>query len=133
MVSRRFVLASFVLLGLALLLAFFWPQQAAPDVSEFPRLSTQAAKSRAWGALVDARPAPAFLAGSIPGAINIPAHWRGPGVEEKIQEVLARSDAGILIFCGAPPCADSLNLARRLKQAGGRNLFILRDGFTGTW
>ena len=133
MKSPRFWIGSAILLGCALAVATGWLWWQPAEEHEFPRLSQRAAKARVWGVIVDARPASAHQAGAIPGSVNIPATWQGRVFESQLEHIRAGSPKGILIYCGKPPCADSLNLARRLKKAGVDNIFILRDGYTGSW
>ena len=101
-------------------LTFLGPDQAMEEVQGHKRLLGLAGESS--GAWVDVRPAEAFKAGHIPGAINLPLDRVNADHGE-----LSKYDA--LVVYGesySDPKAEALS--KRLIQLGHESVFTLRGG-----
>ena len=104
-------------LALALLTAWLHPRSAfvAAGVADVPHVD--AATARSWKGPViwiDARPATAFAAGHIPGAVNLTeATW-----EEQLGGVIAlwQPEARLIVYCDGAGCQASTAVARRLRR-----------------
>lgn len=77
--------------------------------------------------VLDARPAPAFGAGHLPGALSVPA-------SEAAQAFLPYTPAldpasPILVYCSGQECDESLQLAEYLGAQGYTNLLVFTDGY----
>jgi hypothetical protein len=79
--------------------------------------------------LIDARGSNDFIAGTVPGALNLPPYVSD---EELDSFVAAAEESGrqLRIFCQTSGCPLSDRLASRLWQRGFREIELSRDGFT---
>jgi rhodanese-related sulfurtransferase len=76
---------------------------------------------------VDAREPDEFVAGHIPGSINLPFDQSVTDPEK-----LANLDSGgrpIIAYCGGGTCEVSMTLAESLVQAGHRRVLVFMGGF----
>jgi rhodanese-related sulfurtransferase len=76
---------------------------------------------------IDARPAPEFGRGHIPGAVSIPFQ----SLEEQFPILGNLVDSGkkLVVYCQNRECDDSLLLAIELQAMGASNLVLYVDGF----
>lgn len=79
---------------------------------------------------VDARSPAMFVAGHIPGAVNVTLD---PMAGEDILTQADRlpKDRRLVIYCDNLACPKSKDLAEALKQLGFTNLMVLLDGLEG--
>ncbi len=68
--------------------------------------------------LVDALPEPYYARQHLPGALNLVAD----DVEDRATELLPDKDAAIVTYCSNPACANSGQVATKLKQLGYTNV-----------
>lgn len=80
--------------------------------------------------LVDARPAKAYLAGTIPGAINIP-YPELRKAKDKTALLGKDKDKEIIFFCGGTHCNLAPGSTLLAKKAGYKNLKLYHAGFPG--
>lgn len=102
--------------------------QTIPIV-EARRITTPTTRGTQAGAiLMDARPASAFAAGHLPGAINV----RIDSVKSDGPRNQTWSAApAIIVYGDDGASAAARALARRLMEAGYRNVRVLEGGFAG--
>ena len=74
--------------------------------------------------LVDALPEPYYARQHLPGALNLVAD----DVEDRAAELLPDKDAAIVTYCSNPACANSGQVATKLKQLGYTNVRKYADG-----
>lgn len=83
--------------------------------------------SRADVAIVDARKAPAFEAGHLPGAINIDPDASEEMVARAMRDV--PKDRRVIVYCQLLGCPYSEIIAQRLMTVGYSNLVLYRGGW----
>jgi len=103
------------------------------QASEYPgiRLITLAEAEDLWAGgmavVLDARAEGFYRDGHVPGARNLPASASGFDVPAAILEL--PKDRACVIYCEGGDCQSSLALAKRLHEAGFRDVRV----FTGGW
>lgn len=103
------------------------------QAAEYPgiRLISLAEAEDLWAggtaAVLDARAGGLFAQGHVPGAGNLPASASGFDVPAAILE--APKDRTFVVYCEGGDCQSSLALAKRLHEAGFRDVRV----FTGGW
>jgi len=107
-------------------------KESAPDGAAEPAAVTwpEAKEMLRTGeaVLVDARPIAAFKAGSIPGAVSLPAS----SIKDEMPEFMKRFDTNrwLIVYCGDKGCASSEEVARMLmKEYGYRHVFHMPGGY----
>ncbi len=77
---------------------------------------------------LDARPPMAFEDGHIQGALDLPVVF----FDEEFEKIAPRlKDAEVLItYCDGEHCPLSEKLAKRLKERGFSNVYVLKNGWT---
>jgi rhodanese-related sulfurtransferase len=74
--------------------------------------------------LVEALPAPHFLQGHLPGALNLPLD----GFVEGARALLPDRDADIVVYCSGPTCQNSHNAKRMLDSLGYSRVRVFAGG-----
>ncbi len=76
--------------------------------------------------LLDARPAEAYWAGALPGAVHLPFGQR----LDRFPEVqpLIFDEWPVVIYCSGPDCDEALQLALFLQEQGHTNLAVFIGG-----
>lgn len=80
---------------------------------------------------VDARPAAAFAAGHVPGAINLnDSNW-----DEQLPALIAAWEPGklILVYCDSSACGTSREVVARLTRDYGFDRIFYLDGGWEAW
>ncbi|MBW2592847.1 MAG: hypothetical protein JRE58_07600 [Deltaproteobacteria bacterium] len=77
---------------------------------------------------VDARPAPDFNAGHIPGAINL----TNADMDEWMDSFLSDTspDTLIIAYCDGPHCSLGLDLAEQFRLLGYEEAYYLKNGWS---
>ena len=77
---------------------------------------------------LDARPEEEYLAGRIPGAMNLPTH----AFDEVAPQILPilLPDQPVVVYCSGVDCDDSIQLGTLLIQQGYTNIYMYPGGFT---
>ncbi|MDZ7384735.1 MAG: rhodanese-like domain-containing protein [candidate division KSB1 bacterium] len=78
--------------------------------------------------LVDARSAKSYMAGRIPGAVNLPVDELPERQDELAQ--ISRAPL-VLVYCDDPRCDAAERLAEELLAGGARSVAIYHDGIRG--
>jgi rhodanese-related sulfurtransferase len=79
--------------------------------------------------IVDARQSEDYLAGHLPGAVNIPA---GASAQDRARALAGVGQgASIVVYCQSAGCPFAALIAERLHNDGFSNLSIYRDGWVG--
>jgi rhodanese-related sulfurtransferase len=114
-----------ILAGLIAGLASLW-HPWAPTAGKL-ELSMEDAGKRSW-LWVDARAGKEYLAGHIPGAVNVNEDdW-----ESGLQKLMStwRPGRPILVYCSTARCRSSHSLARRIRRSlGTEDIYVLRGGW----
>jgi len=103
---------------------------AVPDRDEPIEIGLATAKRffDAGGALiVDAREAPEFAAGRIPGALNLP--FDDVVAKPALLEPVKRAGRPILVYCDGASCELSRSLAYNMLAEGIRKVLVYTGGF----
>jgi rhodanese-related sulfurtransferase len=77
--------------------------------------------------LVDCRPAPRFMEGSIPTAVNLPF----PAFDKNVDKLPKDKDALIIYFCSGKTCNMSPGSLQKVKKLGYTNAKVFVDGMPG--
>lgn len=79
------------------------------------------------GVLLDARPLEQYRAGHLPGALPMPLD----AVDERLAEyaALLDMDTPVWMYCSGEDCADSLDLALKLRTYGFTDLTLYPGGY----
>jgi rhodanese-related sulfurtransferase len=96
--------------------------------------ATQALAAYHAGELfLDARLAPDYEYGHVPGALDLPI--QGKDFEARLSAFLAGPKAvpgnPVVVYCKGCCSTDSLFLAQRLKERGFARIKVFRDGYPG--
>lgn len=78
----------------------------------------------------DARSAPAFNAGHIPGALNLAPQAFDDWSSQVVAEISV--DEMVIVYCDGPQCSLSDELAEKFEWLGYENVTVLKDGW-GQW
>lgn len=136
MKSIRMLLLPVLALALGLCWQLWHPngligKKNAPKTSDgFQRISWEAAQSRVTSGewlLIDARPEDQFEALHIPGAVSLPSHSYPEALLFFLEEHGKERPA--LVYCSSTDCDSSVELAKRLRELGHKELRILDGGF----
>ncbi len=103
---------------------------AIPDVGRPIQIQLSAARKffDADAALfVDAREAPDYAAGHVPGAVNLPFD-ESVTDPERLEKLDSRGKP-IIVYCGGGGCEVSIQLAGALMQAGHKKVLVYEGGF----
>lgn len=100
--------------------------------SNLPRLSVAALRrGRAHVVLLDARPAPRYLAGHLPGARSLPMYGTRPNAPGGLGWLKAKRGRFVVVY-GQDEMQSALHLASFLKQNGVRGVHLL-EGDLAAW
>lgn len=81
----------------------------------------------ATGIFIDARPAPLFREGHVPGARNVPYEMDSTRIPDDTLGIL--SGRTVVVYCEGGDCRSSLDLAKLLHGRGHRDLRVLTGGW----
>ena len=81
--------------------------------------------------LVDSRPAPKFISGHIPGAVNLPLDTLAKDPSAAIAKLGVQPDARLVFYCAGRECTLSVDSAAILRKQGFRNVWVFRNGVPG--
>ncbi|MEN6561393.1 MAG: rhodanese-like domain-containing protein [Acidobacteriota bacterium] len=105
----------------------FFPAAEYPGI----RMVTLAEAEELWrtgqAVILDARAAGFFERGHVPGARNLPAAGAKGALPAGILEI--PRDRTCLVYCEGGDCRSSLSLARRLHDAGFRDIRVFGGGW----
>lgn len=77
--------------------------------------------------LFDSRPAPRFMEGSIPTAVNMPF----PAFDKQVDKLPADKNALVIFFCSGKTCNMSPGSLAKAKKLGYTNAKVFVDGLPG--
>ncbi|HTQ25707.1 MAG TPA: rhodanese-like domain-containing protein [Candidatus Binataceae bacterium] len=98
----------------------------APTIG-FPEFRTAVEKKSAL--IFDARPAPFFIQGHVPGALNLARDDFAHDYQRLSAVLKAASDKPIIVYCSGGVCHDSRLVANALLTLGFSDVRV----FTGGW
>jgi rhodanese-related sulfurtransferase len=101
------------------------PVAAVHDVD----IAEACALEAAGAAFVDARPAAAYAAGHVAGAIHLPSRGDCPGFEEALARI--RAAPTVVVYDDDGSCALARHLADRLVARGLPDVRVMTGGFAG--
>ncbi len=84
------------------------------------------AVAKGTAVVIDARAAPAFRRGRVPGAVSLPA--ARVDAELRHVEPLLAPGQEIIVYCDGPTCDDALRLALHLQRLGYTNTAVFAGG-----
>lgn len=79
--------------------------------------------------IINVLPSDAFKKGHIPGSVNIPAE--AADFENKVASLVGDKTAPVVVYCASAECDASPKAARRLEQAGFKNVYDFEAGLQG--
>ena len=107
------------------------PSSAAPTAERLPLplgiMQVKELFDRNEGYFIDARDASVFAAGRIKGARSLPLgefEARLPGFLKQVPKTMP-----LVIYCNGYGCHDSMDLGKKLIQAGYWEIFIFEGGY----
>ena len=101
----------------------------APAINQTNDMDVMDYYLRSEALFVDARSKSEFVAGHIPGAINLPVGE----IDDQIDDFLDnhQPDTRILVYCSGPDCHDSYDLAKILEEYAFKDVSVYYHGFNG--
>jgi rhodanese-related sulfurtransferase len=77
--------------------------------------------------LFDARPAPAYDAGHLPGALSLPASDLDAALPQ--WQAALGPDQPVIVYCAGGACTESLPVAAALRGVGVREVLVFAGGY----
>lgn len=79
--------------------------------------------------IINVLPSAAFKKEHIPGSVNIPVE--NPEFEKQVASLVGDKSAPVVVYCANTSCDASPKAARKLEQAGFRNVYDFEAGLQG--
>ena len=99
-----------------------------PGVRFITLQETEDLFGRGQSVFVDSRPREGFVAGHIPGSLNIPLEESRAGLTEEVLPY--PQDQTLVVYCEGGDCQTSVSLAKLIQARGFRDIRIFAGGWT---